>query len=203
MLLSKGNDSLRTDSPGAAQSMDPQENPYASPMADIGPPPLTPVELTRKRYLNHEVSVQSIGSLYYLGAFGTALMTLGMFGVVASGGVANIVGGIVTSLIFGVLTVFFILLGWGLQKLNPRVRIPVAILAGIGMLYIPIGTIINAYILYLVVSKKGRFVFSDEYKEVIRQTPHIRYRSWLAIVFLVLLLLILAAAVLPVIFVAG
>ena len=75
-------------------------------------------------------------------------------------------------------------------------RVPVAILSGIGLLNFPIGTLINAYILYLVFSAKGQYVLSRPYAEIIRQTPHVRYRSSaLLIVLLIIIGLIVAAVV--------
>jgi hypothetical protein len=54
------------------------------------------------------------------------------------------------------------------------------VLSGIGLLGFPIGTLINGYILYLFLSKKGRTVFAPEYQEVIEATPHVSTapRSW-------------------------
>jgi hypothetical protein len=53
----------------------------------------------------------------------------------------------------------------------------------------PWGTIINGAILYLVFSKKGAKVFSPEYQEVIRQTPHIKYKTSIMVIVLVSILL--------------
>jgi hypothetical protein len=46
------------------------DNPYASPQTETGPAlvtgeTLSDAEATRRKYLNHEASVKSIGSLYY------------------------------------------------------------------------------------------------------------------------------------------
>ncbi|PAW69614.1 MAG: hypothetical protein B9S38_09450 [Verrucomicrobiia bacterium Tous-C4TDCM] len=49
--------------------------------------------------------------------------------------------------------------------------------AGISLIGFPIGTLIGAYILYLLLGAKGKMVFSPEYQAVIAQTPHIRYRT--------------------------
>ena len=65
------------------------------------------------------------------------------------------------------------------------------ILAGIGLIGFPIGTLISAYILYLLGSQKGVQVFSDEYAEVIAATPHIKYRSSKLVIVLVVLLVAL------------
>ena len=154
------------------------------------PPPLSPdSEAIRKRYLNHEASVQAIGSLYLLGS----VFSVGI-------GVARLLG-------FGdpagtmLLSAFLIAfgaaegwIGWYLRKLDPRSKIAAIMLAAIGLFAFPIGTIINAYVLYLLVSVKGKYVFSPEYRAVITATPHIRYKMsfvvwgfiWLVIALLLL-----------------
>lgn len=79
------------------------------------------------------------------------------------------------------------------RKLKSWARIPTAILSGIGLLGFPVGTLINGYILYLVFSRKGVTVFSDDYKRVIAETPHIKYRTsivvWIILGWLVALIL--------------
>jgi hypothetical protein len=157
-------------------------NPYAAPTADIGVwrgnlGAETDAERIRKHYLKHEASVQAIGIVYYLlggiGALGTLACVISSFadherdlrplGIAAG---------------FGLVGAGFIAVGRGLRALRRWVRIPVGILSGIGLVWIPpIGTIINGYFLYLVFCEKGRTVFSLDYRAVIGQTPHIRYRS--------------------------
>jgi hypothetical protein len=149
-------------------------------------------EATRRRYLSHEASVKSIGLLYYLGAVGSLIGAFGVLleslsGSALGSGLAPI-GAIY--LLLGLLLGF---LGRGLRRLQRWVRIPVGVLSGIGLLNFPVGTLINGYILYLVFSRKGAMVFSDAYAQVMRQTPHIRYRgSW---VLLLILVLVVAAAI--------
>ena len=54
---------------------------------------------------------------------------------------------------------------------------------------IPFGAIINGCIIYLLYSKKGKMVFSEDYKRVIRDTPHVRYQTSNVVwIFLLLLL---------------
>jgi hypothetical protein len=151
-------------------------------------------EETRKEYLKHEASVKSIGVLYYLGAI-----------VVVLPGAAYAIEGLTQSEAVPVLRGLALLalgaghfwVGTGLRRLRKWARIPTGILSGIGLLGIPIGTIINAYILYLVFSRKGTMVFSDEYQEVIRQTPHIKYRTSIIVrIFLGLVLVVIALGLL-------
>lgn len=50
-------------------------------------------------------------------------------------------------------------------------------IAGISLIGFPVGTLIGAYILYLLLGANGKVVFSPEYQAVIAQTPQIRYRT--------------------------
>ena len=80
--------------------------------------------------------------------------------------------------------------------LAPWGRIIGAVLSGIGLLGFPIGTILNGYFLYLLLGEKGSTVFSERYKRVIADTPHVKYIPWASIVLLVILgLLIVVLAV--------
>ena len=99
--------------------------------------------------------------------------------------------------LFALLGAGQIWVGTGLRRLRRWARIPTGILSGLGLLGFPLGTVINAYILYLIFSQKGKMVFSDEYQAVIEQTPHIKYRT--SIVVWILLGLVLALMALGII----
>ena len=75
-----------------------------------------------------------------------------------------------------------------MRALRPWGRIVGCVLSGLGLLGFPIGTAINAYILYLFLSKKGRTVFAPEYQAVIAATPDVKYRTSILVwIFLALL----------------
>ena len=163
--------------------------PIASPAA----------EEMRKKYLSHEASIKSIGLLYYLG--GAALTLAALASVVAFLGGKGDLQTAAVGFFFAIFAVAQIWVGTGLRRLRSWARIPTTILSGIGLLGFPLGTLINGYILYLVLSQKGTTVFSPEYQAVIQQTPHIKYRTsavvWI-ILGVVLLLIIggISAAIL-------
>lgn len=148
----------------------------------------------RNAHIKHEASVKSIGVLYYLGA-----VAVFMAGIAALIPGATKVTGLEAVFVAGfllALSVAQILVGTGLRRLRRWARIPTGILAGVGLLGIPIGTLINGYILYLIFSKKGAMVFSDQYQAAIAQTPHIKYRtSKLIWILLGLVLLVIALAI--------
>lgn len=141
-------------------------------------------EQIRNDHLKHEASVKSVGFLYFLGA--AFLILIGAFGMSADQGVGMIPG--LLLLFFGLAQIW---VGIGLRGLKPWARIPTGILSGLGLLGFPLGTLINGYILYLVFSKKGKMVFSDDYRHVIEQTPHIKYRTSTVVWILLGLLLLL------------
>lgn len=151
-------------------------------------------EQIRNDHIKHEASVKSVGFLYFLAA--AFLILAGAGGLITRDGPSIIVG-----LVFVGLGILQIWVGSGLRQLKSWARIPTAVLSGIGLLGFPLGTLINGYILYLVLCQKGRTVFSDEYKRVIEQTPHIKYKTSIVVwIFLGLLLLLLALAFLGLVF---
>jgi hypothetical protein len=150
------------------------------------------VEETRRKYLNREASVKSIGALYLLGAIITILV--GISGAVSEKEATPGVRITVVILCTG-LGLFQFWVGRGLQKLKSWARIPTGILSGIGLLLFPLGTLINACILYLVFSKKGSMVFSPQYQQVIAATPHIKYKTHIIVWILFGLLIVLIAII--------
>ena len=86
--------------------------------------------------------------------------------------------------------------GFGLRKLDPVAKRIAVVFSVIGLLGIPIGTLISGYILWLLLSEKGVYVFSPEYKTVVENTPHIKYKtSAIVIVLLVIVIALVALAV--------
>ena len=149
-------------------------------------------EQIRKEHLKHEASVKSVGILYFLGA--TFLLIAGVAGLVTADGAEKLFGLVLAAL--GVLQMW---VGIGVRRLKSWARIPTAVLSGIGLLAFPLGTLINGYILYLVLCQKGKIVFSEEYKRVIEQTPHIKYKTSIVVwIFLGLLIVLIGLALIGV-----
>jgi hypothetical protein len=155
-----------------------EANPYAAPAAAPGDLPLlNDPEAVRREHIAHEASVRSIGTLYLLGAIGLTGCTLFYAYAMVSGGPLaeesawSLVG------FLAVMTALHFWLGSGLRKLKKPARAVAAILTAIGLIGIPIGTIISAYVLYLLMSRKGNMVFSPEYKQIIEITPNVKYKT--------------------------
>jgi len=132
-------------------------------------------ESIRREHLKHEASVKSLGMLYWLG--GVILLLAGLVQLLnlgERGVLAEILGPALILMLVGGLQFW---MGFGIHKLKKGVKIPLVLFSVLGLLGFPAGTIINIYILFLVLGKKGQMVFSDEYKEIIRETPHVKYKT--------------------------
>lgn len=153
------------------------------------------MEAIRNEHIKHEASVKSVGILYLIG--GAASLGLGVMAAVGVGfapGGTGADAGLAVGLtaVFVVLGAFQIAAGLALRRLRSWARVAAGILSGIGLLGFPFGTLINGYILYLLFSKKGQMVFSEEYQRIIEQTPHVKYRTSIIVwIFLGILLLLI------------
>ena len=187
-------------------------NPFASPLESSFSNPFTPnaeledIEIIRHNHLNHEASIKSVGLLFILGGVLGLLYTTGMvFGLLMmpmrenqlDNVAAGLAVGLVILILIGGLSGLQLWSGVGLRQLNPKVAIPATVVAAFGLLGIPVGTIISIYILWLLQSKKGKYILSEPYQAIVAQTPHIKYRTSLIVkILLVLLGLVLLLAVL-------
>lgn len=155
----------------------------------------------RREHLNHEANIKAVGVLYLLSA--TIGFLAGALFLFVSFSAAQsefpVAFGVGMAVFMIALSVFYVWIGRGLRSLNPVVRIPAAVLSALGLLGFPIGTLINGYILYLLLSRKGTMVFSDEYKQIIADTPYIKYHISI-IVWIALALLLAAIALVIAIF---
>lgn len=155
-----------------------------------GAPTVYESEIIRRQYLNHEASVKSVGILYILG--GAGLFVAGAFMGLTGGGAQTPDVGLIVfmAVLFGCFGGLQLWAGLGLRRLRQPARTAAALISGIGLLGFPLGTLINGYILYLLFSKKGQFIFSDGYQRVIADTPHIKYRTSLVVWIIVGVLLV-------------
>ena len=154
-----------------------EENPYQSPVTEspVNDLPVSNSEIIRKEHLSHEASIKSIGVLYWLSGLFLLLMGIGQISNVARD--VSPLEGIVVMGFLILLGCFQFWMGFGIRKIKKWIKIPLIIFSVIGLLGFPAGTLINIYILFLVLGKKGKMVFSDEYKEIIRETPHVKYKT--------------------------
>ncbi len=171
-------------------------------------------EEIRREHLKHEAAVRSVGSLYMLG--GGFLVLSGVVNLfaltkTAGGGRPDMVSAILATLIVLVFAAGYLWLGFSLRKLKRGAKIPAAVLTVLGLLsglVVGVGAIaavaltgqgqlfallafippaVCCYILYLLFSRKGTMVFSDRYALVVEQTPHIKYRMWIVLKIVLIL----------------
>lgn len=170
-----------------------ESNPYAPPRANIVHASAdTEAEKIRREHIKTEAIIKSAGALYYLGA---AMLMLGAITNLGSPGAS---WGIRSSssnmqLLTGVfvlgLSLFIAWVAFALRRLRGWARIPTIIISCLGLLNFPIGTLINGYVLFNVISRKAVMVFSEDYKRIIAETPHIKYKSSTGAIALLLVLL--------------
>ncbi|MBX6313909.1 MAG: hypothetical protein IRY99_13480 [Isosphaeraceae bacterium] len=200
-------------------------NPYAAPRADLVatgpelPGDLAAAEAIRREHINHEASVKSVGSLFFLGAFflgvASVFLLLMAAGVIKSANNVEQAQGFrigtgIVGVFYLALTTLYTAVGIGLHRLQPWARWTTVVLMSLGLLGVALNTLllvlanvlvaafalvigggITGYILYLMVASKSAVVFSPEYKAIIAKTPHIRYRTSKLVIALVLIVVVL------------
>lgn len=173
-----------------------QDNPFAPPTAEVaditGADP--EAEAIRREHIKHEASIKSVGILYYLsGAF------LGIAALAFVFVVDELPMGFGLGAIYAILAAFSIAVGHQLRALKPWARIAGIVLSIIGLFGFPLGTLINGYILYLLLSQKGRRIFQPDYLDIVAATPKVKYRTSIVvwIILGILLLAIVAAITVP------
>lgn len=204
---------------------EPDANPFAAPRAEVrrGRQFDDEDEYIRRQYLNHEASLKSVGYLYVLGA---ALLLFSMFLPIKemlgkAPGVNPDKQVVLTAVVLGFVylgvALLNLALAYGLIRLQNWARwttfgltifnlvlivgIRIFVTATTGKPGIPLPVlvivlIIQGYIIYLTVSPKAEVVCSQEYKEIIARTPHIRYKTSIAVwILLGLICLVLALGV--------
>jgi len=186
----------------------PIQNPYAAaPVSSSLENAPEGAEAIRNQYLSHEASVKSIGLLYILGGLLGILVGLAYVG----GGIAFMTNPALlkgaqnqdTSLVLFIMIIMGavclamsalqLYAAFNIRKLGGPGRVIITVFSCIGLLAIPVGTLISAYFLYLLWSEKGKYIFTPDYKKVVEATPHIKYKTsivvWILLGLLVLLVL--------------
>jgi hypothetical protein len=161
------------------------DNPYSPPTAKIDDKvgATGGMEQIRQKNIRHEVQLKSIGSLYGLAGILLGISSIAML-VTLFGSDSNMsaeqspmFAGILA--FYGVLSAIMLAMAYGYRQLMPWVKIPGTVLSAFGMLGIPVGTLINGYILYLIWCKQGQTILADGYQDIIRATPHVKYKRTL------------------------
>jgi hypothetical protein len=178
-------------------------NPYSAPQARVDDVAENEhAEKIRRDYLKHEAGVRSAGTLYGLASISSFLAAVMYLAIPFIGtGKGEFTAGVSigAAVVFGILAWLFFKLARGLRALKKWTRTPTAIVSGIGcVIGFPLGTLIHGYIIWLVLSKKGTYVLSPEYEEIVAATPHIKQKTSILVwIFLVLIIGIVLAVAIP------
>jgi hypothetical protein len=123
-----------------------------------------------------QTHVKVLGVIYL--ALGGLLLVLALFLAVTVGGVAGIVGasadpedaaiaipvlglaGTALAAFFGLFALPSLIVGYGLLSYRPWARVVGIVLSAISLINIPIGTIIGAYALWVLLNKETERLFS-------------------------------------------
>lgn len=175
-------------------------NPYQPPSAGI-PLPSTQVageaEAIRKEHLTTETNIRGIGCLWMLSLPLAVAVAANLF--VGGSTMGGMELGITGLLVLLMLTQGVV--GIMLRKLNPAARVPAIVLASIGLIGFPLGTLISVLILLALCRAKGKRVLSPGYNEIRAATPHIKYKTpvWIWAFLIIILLAVLAAVAIPIV----
>jgi len=173
------------------------ENPYATPQSplDAKPPEDTKEESIRREHVNHEASIQSIGDIYCIAGAITIIVGVGML-------VNQLTRFDPYYLFWGILDLFLgafqIKVGIGVRRFQTWSRIPACmygvfyfvLLLTVNLpLALVIGLSLSTYVIAMIYGERGQTVFSDYYKQIIIDTPHIKCRTsilaWIMLVLIV------------------
>ncbi len=181
-------------------------NPFEPPQVDAvtsAPSGQEPdADRIRREHLNTETHIRSLGLLYILGGVVGTLAMLGMFLAViipAVFGKGSRMSLAELLILIPLLALYPLLLvtGVSLRRFKPWSRWVAVAFSSLGLLGIPIGTLISGFFLYTLLNSKGSVVFTPQYARIVEQTPHIKYKTpTLAWILLGVILLGIAAAVL-------
>lgn len=183
------------------------ENPFASPLtgeraADV---PETEAERIRHEHLSAEVTCKQVGLLCYLGGCAATIYSVLLFILGASEWarlgfeaiqLPALAGFVVGAGLLAMLAWLQFGTGYGLRRLHPASRSRAILLSVLWLLYVPLGTLVGGHFLWLMNSARGKYVFMPEYKQVIEQTPHIKYKTSIVVwIFVGLVVFVIMLAV--------
>ena len=197
-------------------------NPYAAPEA-LGKAEIEPeiiggdAEVIRRKHIQHEVLIRSIGWFYYIIAFFGMIITAIAVLDSTSRGIAGEpidrmerVVRLLNALPFAGLTVFLVLIGHGLRTFKNWAHWVNVALTGIGLVAVAIIGVLNVHaiptigvmilglgglilgsVMALHASSRAELIFSKDYRRIIEATPRVKPKfspiAWIALGVVVLI----------------
>lgn len=175
-------------------------NPYAPPRAATLIEESSPTAV-RRAHIGHETSVKAIGGLYaLLGGLLLLPVFIGMLETLTRASRGNDFGmlGLIMLTGAGILV-----LGASVRRLRPWARIAMAVVSGLLAAVTVLSIVfpfLNLYVLWLMLSARGRMVFSPAYQQIIALTPEVTPRTsvvtWVLFCLMMLFVLAVLAALL-------
>lgn len=167
-------------------------NPYAAPQIGPGVADLFQQDDTqiRRQFIDCEANLKTIAGVLLLGGvFLAASCVIPGFLLISQQGL----DGLEAAAIMGVPAILGIVqfvVGLQVRSFRPSGRIGAIVFCSLWLLFIPFGTIVGGACLWYLVRPAARYVFTQEYCDIIQRTPHIEFctsrASW-GILIIVLL----------------
>ena len=156
-----------------------EENPYDF-VEDDGVDRLEGVDdsIVRSRYIREEVRIIAVGWFYYCMAAFQLAMVLGIFLFVDFEQAHMVELGVA---ILVVLSVLFLVTGYGMRHFLEWARLPSIVAAVVGMFMFPIGTLAGFYCVLLLRKSIVVEIFTPRYRKLLEQENY-RSMGWLAFV---------------------
>lgn len=142
---------------------------------------------TRRKYLPQEGSVRSIAALFSLGC--ALLIWLGFGVLINSRDIGWKCAGVAilsVAVLFGVTSI-------GLFARNERSRKTAVVISIACLAAFPVGTIFSAYVMSQLLKTESRYVFTNEYFELVRATPRLKPRTSYWVWFLTAVFIVMCA----------
>jgi hypothetical protein len=170
--------------------------PAKMPVDDL-PGADAPADTIRRAHVNRETSLRAMCLLYSL--IGSVVLLATVF-VLTTGSDVPLevrpgIYGAIDVLVYVVGATAFLVVAYGLWQPRRWARIAAIVLSTVGLMAIPIGTLLCPYFLYLLLSAKGRRVFAPDYAAIVAATPHIKHRTSIIVWTLLAVFLAIAALV--------
>ncbi|MCA9012235.1 MAG: hypothetical protein KDB01_20925 [Planctomycetaceae bacterium] len=154
-------------------------NPYAAPLAE--PEAFDPFQQDdtriRQQFINCEANVTTIAGVMIIGGLLVAAIAAIAAFVTAANSGAFAFGAVALLVVLVLLGFVQMVIGARVRTLHPRARIGAIIFCTLWLFFIPLGTIFGGACLWYLVRPAATYVFTPEYRDVIRRTPHVRFRT--------------------------
>ena len=154
-------------------------NPYAAPL--VGVETVDPFQQDdtriRQQFIDCEANVLSIGGLLIFGGIIVAgVCGYSAFAILVDGGSFALAAAVLLVLL-GIAGIVQSIVGLRLRAFRPRARIGAIIFCALWLLFLPLGTIFGGVCLWYLLRPAAKYVFAQEYRDVIRRTPHVQFRT--------------------------